>query len=69
MILTRMMIVAIASGFNLDFIDLRNDVRSDHQTIDGMYLNAAGYNQWREAVLSTFARRSETFPTPHRQHR
>jgi len=37
---------------NLDFIDLRNDVRGDHQTIDGIHLNAAGYDQWREAVLS-----------------
>ena len=33
-------------------VDLRNDIRGGQQTIGGIHLNAAGYNQWREAVLS-----------------
>jgi lysophospholipase L1-like esterase len=42
----------IAAANNLDLIDLRNDIRGGQQTIGGIHLNAAGYNQWREAVLS-----------------
>jgi hypothetical protein len=40
-------------------IDLLDDFRGgDHQTRDGIHLNAAGYNQWRDAYCPTFARRS-----------
>lgn len=42
----------VAAANNLDFIDLHNDIRGDHQTLDGIHLNAAGYTQWRGAVLS-----------------
>jgi hypothetical protein len=41
----------IAATNNLDFIDLRNDVGGDHQTVDGIHLNAAGYNQWRGGIV------------------
>jgi lysophospholipase L1-like esterase len=37
---------------NLPFVDLRHDINGEKLTIDGIHLNAAGYAQWRAALLS-----------------
>lgn len=42
----------IAAARNLPFVDLRNDMRGEHLTNDGIHLSAAGYRQWQSDVLS-----------------
>jgi lysophospholipase L1-like esterase len=49
--LTDIAVRKIARTRKLSFIDLRNDIRGDHLTVDGIHLNADGYDKWHTAVL------------------
>lgn len=42
----------IAGARSLPFIDLRKDLHGSNLTVDGVHLNAAGYDQWRVVVLA-----------------
>jgi lysophospholipase L1-like esterase len=42
----------IAAKRKLSFVDLRNDISGMGLTVDGIHLNAAGYTQWRDDILS-----------------
>jgi lysophospholipase L1-like esterase len=42
----------IAETRKLSFIDLRHDIHGEGLTRDGIHLNAAGYAQWRDDIVS-----------------
>jgi lysophospholipase L1-like esterase len=47
------MIQKIAAERELPFVNLRNDLRGYNLTVDGIHLDAAGYLQWMDAIVSS----------------